>query len=71
VRMGAVKTSRRICTNSFYYKGAIYILHGRKKRIEKEADRYLQSINFPTEPYREVNNRRKMAGLPLIRRAKS
>lgn len=69
--MGAVKTNRRILINPYYHKGAIYLRKSLYEKADKGIERSMQSLGLDGEPYKEVNNRRKMAGLPLIRRAKS
>jgi len=75
--MGAVKTNRRMLINPYYWRGALYTTKGVDERANKEAERSVQSYEdktFSVEEklqYRDINNRRKMAGLPLMRRAKS
>ena len=69
--MGAVKTNRRELLNPYYRKGAIYFRKSLLEKADKDIERSLQSLGVDGEPYRKVNNRRKMAGLPMIRRAKS
>jgi hypothetical protein len=63
--MGAVKTHRRKIINWFdagMFIGETQTEYDRRKKIEhRELQIYLTN----------GNNRRKMAGLPLIRRAKS
>jgi len=69
--MGAVKTNRRILINPHYHKGAIYFRKSLYERADKGVDRIIQSFGLVGEPYKEVNNRRKMHGQPLIRRVMS
>lgn len=64
--MGAVKTNRR--TKSIDWK--YYINKSFLKQHNKFFKRLYQSLRDDM-PWRGQNNRRKMAGLPLIRRAKS
>lgn len=72
--MGAVKRSRRILINPYYYHMALYTTKGADKRANKKAKRYMQrleDIELSVEEklqYHEINNRRKMAGLPVRRR---
>ena len=69
--MGAVKTNRRILINPNNRKGALYFTKGADDRAEKELKRDLQRWGLAREPYVSFNNRRKMAGLPMIRRVRS
>lgn len=75
--MGAVKTNRRMLISPYYRRGALYTTKGVDERANKETERSVQSYvdkTFSVEEklqYRDINNRRKMAGLPMIRQAKS
>lgn len=61
--MGAVKTNRKRWITAQEYKTLAW--WERRKKLAK----YIQMQNI--SDIKDTNNRRKMAGLPLIRRAKS
>jgi len=64
-KMGAVKTSRH---SKIIAIGEFNILKGTLRDLQKLCKRLRNEM---ARHYKTTNNRRKMAGLPLMRRAKS
>jgi hypothetical protein len=62
-KMGAVKTNRKRWVTDWKYK--TFAWWERRKKLAK----YIRMQNISN--IKDTNNRRKMAGLPMIRRAKS
>lgn len=67
--MGAVKTSRR--RQALWWSAGYEYRYGRVEMLDKAYFRNERKWLIDIPGADEYNNRRKMAGLPKIRRAKS
>lgn len=68
--MGAVKTNRRGHT-LYILTGFPMVKHGIYEKLHRLDKRVYSEYKLAENWNSEINNRRKMAGEPLIRRAKS
>ena len=69
--MGAVKTNRRRSVKEYTYPYEYLDKYGDFDRDFRKDRQELRICNAQARNIDFANNRRKMAGLPMIRRAKS